>query len=172
MALVNGIDQMVSLLESHNVRFQRFDHPPLFTCEDSVRYGLQFPGADTKNLFLREERGDRYFLVTVSHRKRVDLKALCPILGVKRCTFGSEAELLARLGITPGSVTMLALVNDTPATIAFFVDREVWNTPEIQCHPLVNTSTLVLERGGLEQFLVATGHTPTVIDVPERAAAH
>ncbi|TSC80575.1 MAG: prolyl-tRNA synthetase [Candidatus Peregrinibacteria bacterium Gr01-1014_25] len=154
-------------LTSNGIPFERFDHPAVFTCEESALLA-PMPGADTKNLFLTEDRGDRSFLVTVGHNKRVDLKGLCGLLGIKRLSFGSPEELRASLGVDPGSVTLLGLACDTEHRVDVVIDRPIWDAPSVQCHPLVNTATLIIPHTGLETFLARTGHTPRIIDVPER----
>src|ERR1043166_4794364 len=99
-------------LAQHRIDAQRFDHPPVMTVEESERLVPKLPGAKTKNLFLRDKKGARHFLVTVRHDLAVDLNALGAVLGVGRLGFASPERLAKYLGITPGSVSLLALVND------------------------------------------------------------
>ena len=81
------------------------------------------------------------------------------------------AERLSRhLGITPGSVSLLALVNDAAHAVEFVIDRALWEAAAVQAHPLTNDATMVLPHADLERFLAATGHAPRVIDVPAAAA--
>lgn len=154
-------------LDQHGIAYQRFDHPAVFTCEQANELRIPMPGKDTKNLFLRDKKGKRHFLVSVGHEKQVDLKALTETLGVQQgLSFGSPERLKAHLGVEPGSVTLLGLVNDTAHAVEFVVDRAVWEAEAVCCHPLVNTATLVISHGGLETFLRATGHPWKIIDIP------
>jgi Ala-tRNA(Pro) deacylase len=93
--------------------YQRFDHPAVYTCEESDRLCPKMPGSGTKNLFLRDNAGKRHFLVVVEKDKSVDLKKLKEIIGVSKLGFASEERLKKHLGLTPGSVTLLGLVNDS-----------------------------------------------------------
>lgn len=127
------------------------------------------PGADTKNLFLQEEKGSRFFLVTVPHNKRADLQALASLLGVKRLMFGKEPDLLRLLGVTPGSVTMMGLMCDTDHQVEFWIDQSIWDADLVQTHPLTNTATIVVSHAGLEIFFQKTGHRVHVADIPSRA---
>lgn len=101
-----------SLLDQLAIPYQRIDHPPVFTCEEASRLLPDLPAAKTKNLFLRDPKSERLFLVVSPEERRVDLKALATAIGVKRLSFGSPERLDAVLGLTPGSVTLLAMVRD------------------------------------------------------------
>ena len=154
-----------AFLRKHSIDFLRFDHPAVFTCEESAKLP-KMPGADTKNLFLKAEKDERYFLVSVPHDKRVDLKALAPLLSERRLTFGSAERLKEYLGVDPGSVTILGLIHDKDHRVTFVIDERIWRADRIQSHPLTNTATLVIPIDGLKKFLSLTGHEARVMDVP------
>lgn len=139
------------------------------TVAESERLVPPLPGAKTKNLFLRDKKGARHFLVTVPAARAVDLHALGAALDTGRLGFASAERLQRHLGVTPGSVSLLALVNDAAGAVEFAIDRSLWQASAVQAHPLINTATLVLTHADLEQFLRATGHVPSVIDVPAAA---
>ena len=136
------------------------------TVEESLRLVPKLPGAKTKNLFLRDKKGRRHLLVTVPHDKAVDLNALGATLGVGGVGFASAERLHKYLGITPGSVSLLALVNDRAHAVEFVIDRALWEADAVHAHPLVNTATMIIAHADLARFLAATGHVPRVIDVP------
>ena len=87
-----------------------------------------------------------------------------------RLGFASPDRLLRHLGITPGSVSLLALVNDTSHAVEFVIDRKLWDAAAVQAHPLRNDATMVIAHADLERFLAATGHVPRVIDVPGQSS--
>ena len=160
-----------SFLAQHHIEAQRHEHPPVMTVEESERLVPRLPGAKTKNLFLRDKKGARHFLVTVPHDLPVDLDALGRCLEVAgRLGFASSDRLMKHLGITPGSVSLLALFNDTARAVEFVIDRRLWESSAVHAHPLVNSATMVIPHASLERFLAATGHAPRVIDVPAREA--
>src|SRR5947207_5073275 len=99
-------------LAAHGIAAPRFEHPAVMTCEESDRLVPPLPGAKSKNLFLRDRKGLRHLLVTVPPERAVDLNALGAALGVGRLGFASAERLDKHLAITPGSVSLLALVND------------------------------------------------------------
>ena len=153
-------------LSKHGIHPVRHEHPPVMTVEESLRLVPKLPGAKTKNLFLRDKKGRRHFLVTVPHDVAVDLGALGASLGVGGVGFASAERLQKHLGIKPGSVSLLGLVNDEAHAVEFVIDRLLWEAEAVQAHPLTNTATMVVAHADLERFLAATGHAPRVIDVP------
>jgi len=159
---------LTAFLAHHGIRLQRFAHPPVMTVEESERLVPRLPGAKTKNLFLRDKKGARHFLVTVPHDLAVDLIALGAQLGVGRLGFASAERLMTHIGITPGSVSLLALVNDTAHAVEFVIDRRLWDADAVHAHPLVNDTTMVIPHAELERFLAATGHSVRIIEVPGR----
>ena len=153
-------------LQEHGVAAARHEHPAVMTVEESDRLVPKLPGAKTKNLFLRDRKGLRHFLVTVRQNVPVDLDALGAALGAGRLGFASSERLQKHLGLTPGAVSLLGLVNDAARAVEFVIDRSLWEAGAVQAHPLVNTATMVVAHADLERFLAATGHAARVIDVP------
>ena len=144
----------------------RHEHAAVMTVAESERLVPKLPGVKTKNLFLRDKKGSRHFLVTVRHDLAVDLNALGAALGAGRLGFASAERLHRHLGVTPGSVSLLALINDRAHAVEVVVDRALWDATAVQAHPLVNTATVILGHADLERFLAATGHAARVIDMP------
>ncbi|MEW5909338.1 MAG: prolyl-tRNA synthetase associated domain-containing protein [Thermodesulfobacteriota bacterium] len=155
-----------TFLAEKNISFHRFDHPPVYTVEDVHRLTPDLPGAKTKNLFLKENKGKRHFLVVTSDHGRVDLKALPQVLGSHPVSFGSPDRLMKCLGVEPGAVSLLALLCDTEKAVEVIIDSTLWRFDEFQFHPLVNTSTLILSKTDVERFLEATGHRPKILNIP------
>jgi Ala-tRNA(Pro) deacylase len=153
-------------LEAYRIEYDRYDHPPVYTVDDVNRLIPHLPGAKTKNLFLKDNKGQRHFLVVVRDEKRVDLKALPDLLGSSRLRFGSPDLLKKHLGVDPGAVSLLAVFNDSDNAVEVVIDGDLWASEAFQFHPLINTSTLVISREGLEIFLNKTGHTARILDVP------
>jgi len=115
---------------------------------------------------LRDKKGQRHFLVSVPAEKRVDLKRLAEVLESTKLSFASPNRLKKHLGIDPGAVSLLAIINDHESAVEVFVDKEIWRADAFQYHPLVNTSTLTLKKDALKRFLEKEGHTCRVINVP------
>lgn len=157
-----------SFLEQNGIRYEKFEHPAVFTCEEAERLCPPMPGAHTKNLFLRDRKGERHFLVTVGYDKQVDLKMLTKVIGTDKLSFASPERLKKYLGVEPGAATLLGLVVDANRNVEFFIDEALWKADALLCHPLVNTATLAISHAGIESFLQATEHPVQVVSVPER----
>ena len=155
-------------LHKHGIPYERHDHHAVYTCEQADCLDIPGGSAKTKNLFLRDRKARRHILVTVSAAKNVDIKGLEEALDAKGLSFASPERLMECLGLTPGSVTILAVLNDREGRVEVVVDEDLWRCDTMQCHPLVNTSTLVIPRDDLERFLSLTGHPPRIMRVPER----
>jgi Ala-tRNA(Pro) deacylase len=153
-------------LTSHSIPYERADHPAVYTCEEAERLVPPLPGAETKNLVVRDKKGSRHFLVVVGYEKTVDLKALSPLLDVNGLSFASPERLMKYLGIEPGSVSLLAIINDTQCAVEVIVDEKLWQADVLKCHPLVNTSTLAIRRVDIEKILTVTGHRWRMLSVP------
>ena len=161
---------VIDYIEAHGIDYQRFDHPPVYTVADVHRLTPNLPGAKTKNLFLYAKKGGQCFLVVVGDEKRVDMKGLQNLLGAGRLRFASPDRLKAHLGVDPGSVSLLAVANDTEGTVTLIVDEALWTAEAFQFHPLVNTITLVISREGIARFAAATGHPVRVENIPGQAS--
>lgn len=153
-------------LEKNGVEYERCDHPPVYTVEDVHRLVPPLPAAKTKNLFFRDKKGKRHFLVIVEGDKRINIKGLPDALDADKISFGSSERLKKHLGVDPGSVTLFALVNDSEKNVELFIDKALWKLDSFQFHPLVNTATLVISRENVEKFLEAVDHPARIIDVP------
>ena len=166
----NQQQKVLSLLTELEINYQHFTHPAVFTTADVVKLTEVIPGSDTKNLFLRDEKRSRYVLLCVRAASRVDLKELGKQLAMKGLCFASPEDLQALLGVTPGSVCLFALMNDTGGLVEGFLDASIESTEQIQNHPLDNTATVVLTATDMERFCLNAGHSITRIQVPTRAS--
>ncbi len=155
-------------LADHDIEYERHDHPPVYTVAEAERLVPPLPGAKSKNLFLRDNKGKRHFLLVVPAQKRVDIKALPELIGSSRLNFGSPDRLKKYLGVEPGAVTLLAIFNDPGHSVEVYIDEVLWKAETFNFHPLVNTSTLVISHKNLERFIEATGHEIQIIDVPSK----
>ncbi len=158
---------LLGRLREWGIEVEVHEHPPVFTVEESRVHTSHIPGGHCKNLFLKDKK-DRLWLVTVTDHRRVDLVALGKRLGAAgRLSFGKPPLLAEVLGVTPGSVTPLAAINDRARRVTVIVDAELMARQRVNCHPLVNDATVVLTSTDLRRFFQATGHEPQVLDFAE-----
>lgn len=157
-----------SYLAKHSIEYVRHDHPAVFTCEQAEQLVPPMAAARTKNLFLRDRKGLRHFLVVVGYEKSVDLKRLTPLLEADKLALGTPERMVEFLGVEPGSVTILGVANDSQGKVEVVFDEPIAAAASVRCHPLVNTATLEISGVAIRRFLEATGHALRVLDVPGR----
>jgi Ala-tRNA(Pro) deacylase len=158
-----------ALLDANGITYKRYDHIAVFTCDEADSAMPPTGAAHTKNLFLRDKKGQRHWLLVTVCEKAVDLRRVAERIGADRLSLGSSERLAKYLSVTPGSVTLLALANDPRHEVALLIDEDVWRAERVQAHPLINTATLVISQADLRRFLSVTGHEPKVIPVENRA---
>jgi len=158
-------EQLLGRLTELGIPATTHRHAPVFTVEEAQALKGDLPGAHTKNLFVRDKRGDMWLLVAL-HDRAVDLRAVALEVGARgRLSFGSPERLMRYLGVTPGAVTPFAVANDHGGAVKVLLDdglrgQEIWNA-----HPLDNALTTAVRGEDMIRFLEAEGHPPTWIDL-------
>ncbi len=135
------------------ITYRRTNHPPVARVEEAQKYTAHIRGAHTKNLFLRNKKATRYYLVVVADHQRVDLKALRLLLAESTLSFASNQRLEQMLGLSPGGVSPLGLVCDPQKQVQVLLDAHLWKHQEINFHPETNRATLTLKCVELQTFL-------------------
>ncbi|MFG1227708.1 prolyl-tRNA synthetase associated domain-containing protein [Xanthobacter wiegelii] len=159
-------DTLLASLAQNDIPGTTYDHPPVHTVAESQALRGDIPGAHTKNLFLRDGK-KTYFLLTLAEDTPVNLKALRGPLGAKgSLSFASPEALMEHLGILPGSVSLLALANDTEGRVRFAIDAALMRADLVGCHPLTNARTTVLTPDALRAFFRLTGHEAMEVEIP------
>jgi Ala-tRNA(Pro) deacylase len=164
-------EDLLQALDRMGISHETIHHPPLFTVEESKALRGKIPGAHTKNLFLKDKKG-RLFLVTAVEDTQIDLKRLHEVIGGSgRVSFGTADQMMAHLGVSPGSVTAFAVINDLDQQVTMIVDRRLASYERVNCHPLINTMTTGISYADLLKFLGEVGHAPTILDIGEGRGA-
>lgn len=141
------------------------EHPAVFTVEQARELRGPLPGHHVKNLFLRDKKGRRMWLVVCLERRAVDLRALAAALGARHLSFGSPRRLMEHLGVVPGAVTPLAVVNDRMRRVEVVLDQDLTEGGPLNFHPLDNTMTTSISVADFLRFMEAEGHAPTLLDL-------
>jgi Ala-tRNA(Pro) deacylase len=153
-------------LDRLNVKLQKLEHKPVFTVAESDEIHHALPGIHTKNLFLKDE-GGAFWLVTAPAEATIDVKTLRHKIGSKRLSFGKPEAMAELLGIEPGSVTPLAVINDTDGKVTLVLDTALTSETMVNVHPLRNTATIGLSGSDLVRVAADLGHAPRIVDVAE-----
>ncbi|MBE6899322.1 MAG: 4-(cytidine 5'-diphospho)-2-C-methyl-D-erythritol kinase [Ruminococcaceae bacterium] len=155
------IDKSAAVFEKFaelGIEYERIDHPAVYTMEEMDALGIFEKGIIGKNLFLRDNKGKRHFLVFVYGDKHTDLAAIQDELGIKHVSFGSAERLDKFLGLTKGSVSPLGVINDREAAVEFIIDSDFKNCPCVGVHPNQNTSTVWLTFDDLMKVIRENGN--------------
>lgn len=156
---VAGIERPVlDALDALGIFYVRHEHPPVATVEEAERHWAGLKGAHCKNLFLRNYKGNRHYLVIAPVTRGVDLKRLTAELGEDRLSFASAERLKKWLGVEPGSVSPFGLVNDETREVRVVCDTALRSAAALGFHPNVNTATLEISLADFERFLAWRGN--------------
>jgi Ala-tRNA(Pro) deacylase len=155
-------EDLFAYLDRLGIAHATVSHAPAFTVDDARALRGQIAGGHTKNLFLKDKK-DALFLVVALEDAVIELKSLHRRLGASgRFSFGSSELMQELLGVTPGSVTPFAVINDTGHRVTVVLDQALMAHEILHFHPLTNTGTTTLSRQDLLKFLNATGHPPRI----------
>lgn len=153
------------VLEELGIEYQKIDHPAVFTVEDAEKFASKVSiDQHRKNLFLRNKKGDKHFLVILKATKRINIKQLENLLG-EDLSFASPERLLKYLRLTSGSVSPFGLINDTAREVQVIVDSELLDFAEHGFHPNINTATLVISTADFKKFLESTQNQITYLNL-------
>ena len=150
-SLPTSPNTLYKLLEGLKIEFEVFEHPPFFTVDEAKKYRKNMDGFHTKNLFLRDKKKKNYLVI--AHEDRIiDLTQLTERIKSSRLSFGSKERLFEELGVFPGAVTPLSVINNSKKDINIFLDSEMLGENAVFCHPLVNDRTISFSYANLLTF--------------------
>ena len=161
-------EKLFSKLDELGIAHNTIDHDPVFTVEESASVKAKMPGAHSKNLFLKDKAG-QFFLICAKSDTSIRLNKLHPHLGSKRLSFGKAEALLEKLGVTPGSVTLFSIINDTEQDVTLIIDQRLTEHDVVNFHPLLNDATTAISSADMIKFATATGHNPVILDLANLA---
>jgi Ala-tRNA(Pro) deacylase len=156
--------EVYAYLDTLDIPVERYEHPPVVTVEEAERHWAGIDATHAKNLFLRNQRGDRHYLVIVTHSKRVDLRILAGQIGDGKLSFASSERMMTHLGVTPGAVSPFGLINDRSHHVRVYIDRDLKSAARLSFHPNVNTVTVTIAAGDFERYLGARANAVQYID--------
>ena len=154
---------LFAFFDSHGIDHATLEHEAVFTVEEGPELKARLKGGHTKNLFLKDAKG-RLWLISALADSVIDLKTLHKTIGSARLSFGNAELMQETLGVTPGSVTAFALINDPEHKVTFVLDAGLLQHDLVNFHPLVNTATTAVSKAGFLAFLKAVGVEPIVVD--------
>ena len=156
--------EVYEFLKNKQIWHEITEHGAVFNMEDLSHVQLPYPEADAKNLFVRDDKKRNYYLITVTSEKRVDLKEFKNKYGTAKLSFASADDLMAIMGLIPGAVTPLGLLNDGEKKVKLFLDK-AFAGGLIGVHPNDNTATVWLKTEDLISILSETGHEVQLVEI-------
>tara|TARA_R110000868_G_C10683640_1_gene747690 strand:+ start:111 stop:605 length:495 start_codon:yes stop_codon:yes gene_type:complete len=156
-------EDLFAYLDALGIAHHTHWHDAVFTVDEGRDLKAAMPGIHTKNLFLKDKDAT-FVLISAEAQTRIALNQLHRDIGTKRLSFASPVDMLALLGVTPGSVTAFALMNDTACKVRFIADAALFTADPVNFHPLTNTGTTAMSRGDFRHFVESTGHSCEVYD--------
>ena len=152
-------EKVYNALDGMGIQYEKYEHPPVFTGEEAAEHWGPIPATQVKNLFLRNKKGDRHYLVILEIHKEADLRQLVKIVGDDRFSFGSPERLMATLGVTPGSVSPFGLLHEGSKDVRVIVDQDLRAADRLIFHPNLNTASVTISSADFERFLATRPNT-------------
>ena len=149
---------VVARLGELGIAFTRHEHPPVATVDEAAQHWAGIDATHCKNLFLRNQKGNRHYLVVLEHGKKADLKAVAEQIGDGKLSFASPERLMTHLGLTPGSVSPFGLINNHDHAVRLILDRDLRSAARLSFHPNINTVTFTLSAADFARFVEASGN--------------
>ena len=156
---MNGQPEVYKVREELEIPFEYYEHPAVPTIEEAKKYWVDLEATHCKNIFFRNHKGNRHYLVILEHTQDLAIHDLEKRLRQGKLSFASEKRMMKYLGITPGSVSPFGLINDTENHVHVFLDENLKRSERISFHPNINTASLVIPYEGFERYLRWTGNS-------------
>lgn len=147
-------EEVLDKLKKLNIEYKEIKHPPVFTIDEMNALENIFEEAKIcKNLFVRDQKGKKHFLIVLPEEKRAPLSEIAGKIGSTKLSFASEERLMKFLKLTPGAVTPLAVINDEQSEVEIIIDEDLNKEKLLGVHPCVNTSTVLIKPSDLEKYI-------------------
>jgi len=159
MTLSEPEASVVAKLRELGITYTRHEHPPVATVEEAEQHWGSIGATHCKNLFLRNQKGNRHYLFVLAASKKADLKAVADQIGDGRLSFGSPERLMTHLGLTPGSVSPFGLINNRDHAVRLVLDRDLKAATRLMFHSNINTVTFTIAAADFARFLDACGNS-------------
>lgn len=151
-------EKVFKILDELDINYSLTNHPPVPTVQEAKKYWADIESAHCKNLFFRNHKGNKHYLVLIDYRQKLVIKDLEQRLKQGKISFASDKRLSKYLGLKAGSVSPFGLINDEEKHVHVFIDQNLKAVDRISFHPNDNTATLVISNQDFEKFLIHTGN--------------
>jgi len=156
---MRGQEELYTLLENLGIKYEYHEHPPVATIPDALIHWKDYNSGRCKNIFVRNHKGDRHYLIILEHLRQLNMHDLEKRLKQGKLTFASDQRLKKYLGVEPGSVSPFGLINDSEKHVHLFIDEKLNEFDRLTFHPNINTASLVVSKTDFLKFLESTGNS-------------
>ena len=156
---MKGQKELYELFEKMSVSFEYLEHPPVATIEDAKIYWKDIDSGKCKNIFFRNHKGNRHYLIILEHLRQLNIRDLEKRLKQGKLSFASDLRLNKYLGVEPGSVSPFGLINDKDRHVHIFIDQKLNDYDRLLFHPNINTASIIITKTDFLKFLNYTGNT-------------
>lgn len=157
--------KVYDILNKLEIPYTKYEHEAVYTVEAANKYCGHIPGQHCKNIFVRNAKGNKHYLIIMDDIKKVDLKSISKQIESTPLSFASEERLNKYLGVEPGSVSAFGIINDTEKVVEVLLDKDFLNQEVISFHPNVNTATLTLNYSDFQRFLQECGNKVSYVEI-------
>jgi Ala-tRNA(Pro) deacylase len=164
---MQGQKELYDLFQKLDIQFEYHEHPPLATIEDAKIHWKDYNSGRCKNIFFRNHKGDRHYLVILEHLRQLNIRDLEKRIKQGKLTFASNKRLKKYLGVEPGSVSPFGLINDTEMHVHLFIDDKLNEFDRLAFHPNINTASVVISKYDFIKFMRYVGNTYEFIQLYE-----
>ena len=158
-------EKVLNTLKELGISYDIYEHPPLPTIEMALEYWKNLPSTHCKNLFFRNHKGNKHYLVIIECHKTLPIHDLEKVLHQGKLSFASPERMERCLGTTPGSVSLFGLINDPEKKVKLFLDKDLMEAGHISFHPNDNTATAVIPNSDFRRFLELWGGEYELLDL-------
>lgn len=162
---MNKEEAVYRILDEMGISYIVHEHPPVYTVEEAGKHAAGIEGGHCKNLFLRNRKGDRHYLLIAECDRQVNLKEICSHVDEKQLSLASHERLLEHLGLTPGSVSPFGLINNERADVIVLIDRHLVHYGKVNFHPNINNLTITISFADLLRFIDECGNSYRLIEL-------
>ena len=161
-------ERVYDLLDQLNIDYQRLDHQEANTMEVCLEIEKNLKSTICKNLFLVNSNKSQYYLLMLKENKKFKTKMISKQINSSRLSFGSDEKMHEYLDITPGSVSVLGLMNDVKNNVQLLMDQDLLEDEYLGCHPCINTSSLKIKmKDVFDKILPAINHQAIFVEVQD-----
>lgn len=162
---MRGQPQVYNILKELGIQFDYYEHPPVPTVKEAAIYWKDIEAAHCKNLFFRNHKGNRHFLVLLEFYQNLDIKSLEAKLKQGKISFASDERMMKYLGLIPGSVSPFGLINDEKHEVHVFIDENLQKASKISFHPNINTASLVISFKDFMKYMNVIGNAYSFLNL-------